>query len=620
MNMNHFSRRFALDTESTYEKGRDIQALGVQNYVRHPETVHFMVSLYGVDGDERKAWAGPPEEAPWDLLNGALVYMHNAGYDLSVLEELERRGITLPKFGAVVCTADMAAQMNAPRDLAGASAELLGVALDKSTRNKFKNVSIESLRPGLFGGNDLLLEITKYALYDAKATFLLGEEFAKTMSEFESRLSSHTRKMTRRGIRVDLDGLKTGMNHLRNRLFDVAKDIPWADSGEPPTSPKQLAAACRKAGIPVPESTAKNDLAFQEWADTYGSAAPFVAAVAQHRSINKTLVFLESLEARLVHDRLPYGLKYYGASATGRWSGENALNMLNLARDVKHDVDVRALFIPKDGHVFVSADAGQIEPRISAWQVGDKDQLRLMRDGVDVYEIVARRMFGFREQCTLKEAAKKDPKFARLRQFAKAVRLGLTYGQYAAGFQAYAKLSHGLEMTLDEAKQHVKDFRKAEPLLVRFWERMFKLLCDSKNDSLELELPSGRHLRYLDVKTTAIRKSYQARGATRYFDAIDVNCRREMGGEMTYMTEGKLHNNICQGIARDFLAHAVLRIEDEFNWPVVLHVYDEVLVEVPEHKAEQAVKDVTRAMTEPPSWMSQVPLATDCKIIQRYEK
>ena len=43
----------------------------------HPETDHYLVSLYGSEF----AWVGAPEQAPWHMLEGATLVSHNAAYD-----------------------------------------------------------------------------------------------------------------------------------------------------------------------------------------------------------------------------------------------------------------------------------------------------------------------------------------------------------------------------------------------------------------------------------------------------------------------------------------------------------------------------------------------------------
>jgi DNA polymerase len=185
--------------------------------------------------------------------------------------------------------------------------------------------------------------------------------------------------------------------------------------------------------------------------------------------------------------------------------------------------------------------------------------------------------------------------------------LGLTYGQWGKGFQAYAK-TFGIELTLDEANAQVRQFRSANPKLVKFWERLEQGFRMSRGDVFEVELPSGRKMRYFDVAVSRTTKGY------------DYRARPVRGEASTYYSQGKWHNNTCQGTARDVLGEAVLRIEYELGLPVVLTVHDEVLVEVDEADAEDAKREISRVMATPPPWLPGIPLASDCFISDRYEK
>lgn len=590
----------ALDTETTWTKDRSIGVQGTHNYVRHPETECFLVSLY--DGDSRLSFVGHPKDAPWEVIRGQEICCHNYSFDSQVLRELERRGvIPFPLEEKGFCTANLSAYLQVPRSLLGASAELLKVALDKTTRDKFKGKDYYALP------NETKIEIARYALQDAKACWLLWKQFGHKMPEFEQRLGAHTTLMGDRGIAVDIEGIEAGIRRYKEVLWGLEKLIPWAKTA-PVMSLPQMREACRKAGIPAPETTAKNDDQFQVWADQYAAKVPFVAAVAKYRSVNRSLSVLESMQIRLQGGRLRYNLKYFGAVPTGRWSGDSGLNMQNLPRDPVEGVDIRNLLVAAPGKKFVSADMSQIEPRVSLYITKDTAQIDLIRAGMCVYEAHARQTLGYALPESLKDAAKKDEKLAKMRQFAKARVLGLTYGQWGKGFQAYAK-TFGIDLTLDEANAQVRQFRSANPKLVKFWERLERGFKMSRGQVFDIELLSGRRMFYFDVGIGRNPKGLP-----------DYRARPVRGEASTYYTQGKWHNNACQGTARDVLGEAVLRIEYELGLPVVLTVHDEVLVEVDEADAEDAKREISRVMATPPEWLPGIPLASDCFISDRYEK
>jgi DNA polymerase I-like protein with 3'-5' exonuclease and polymerase domains len=895
----------AVDFETSWTKDRSIGTHGTFNYLSHPETKIFMVAIYG-DG---VSYVGEPEDAPWDEVRGNLVIAHNYTFEHAVFRECERRGIIKEPLNETgFCTADMSAYLQAPRNLLGAARELLGVSLDKTTRDKFKGKDFDTLPI------DIQLEISNYALMDAKACFHLFKRYHHLWPEHEQKLSDHTRLMGRRGINLDIERLEQGIRHYKEVLWGLEKLIPWSGE-EKLLSPIALKNACRKAGIPAPESTAKNDESFQVWADEYSSKVPFVAAVSKYRSVNRSLEVLEAMKIRLVGERMQYGLKYCGAVPTFRWSGDSGLNCVtgdhevltkegwvridqwnpdqeiaqwdmdgsisfvkaaakiqqlytgkmihvetnsisllatqdhrvvsqswkgdwgvlkansfltqrlsipvagklsqegddfwtpnkvklmvaltadgcitkkgrggisfgfrrqrkidrlllllkeegisfiqkdyfskgkkvtrfyipvadvpswwkkgfgswilrlssenlqtfldeivhwdgytnqrsntlalstrieseavwvmtaahllglntayanyprqakpmwfmylrkssgpkevrpshcreteeinvpvfcptvpssfwltrrkgkihvtgncqNLPRNEVEGINIRHMLVPAPGKKFISADMSQIEPRVSLYLTGDKDQLDLIRNGMCVYEAHGRQTLGYDLPISMKEAAKTDDKYNELRQFCKARILGLSYGQFAKGFQAYAK-TFGLELSLEEARDQVNQFKKANPKLANFWTQLEQGAKFSKNETYEIDLPSGRSMKYFDMRVT--RGKYGA----------EFHARSVQGEAMTYYSFGKWHNNVCQGTARDVLGEAILRIENQIGLPIVLHVHDEVLVEVDEADAKDAQIEVARAMATSPDWMPGIPLTSDCKIFDRYEK
>ena len=64
--------------------------------------------------------------------------------------------------------------------------------------------------------------------------------------------------------------------------------------------------------------------------------------------------------------------------------------------------------------------------------------------------------------------------------------------------------------------------------------------------------------------------------------------------------------NIVQAISRDLLADAMQRVEAA-GYPIVLHVHDEIVAEVPEGFG--STEEFTRIMTRAPSWALTLPIA-----------
>jgi len=82
---------------------------------------------------------------------------------------------------------------------------------------------------------------------------------------------------------------------------------------------------------------------------------------------------------------------------------------------------------------------------------------------------------------------------------------------------------------------------------------------------------------------------------------------------------GDYLNNTTQATANDLLRHA-LRELDDLYYDIVLHVHDEIVLEVKEEDADKAIEDMTRIMTTPPSWAEGMPLNIGIKKMKRYGK
>jgi len=586
----------AIDTEATYSKDRSIGPLGVHGYVSHPETDHFMCSIY--DGDTGLAFVGHPKDAPWEEIRGQEVCAHNYAYDRAVLREYERRGLipfSLEERG--FCTSNLVSYLQSPRSLLDSCRELLGISLDKTTRDKFKGKDYHTLP------NEVKEEIARYALGDAKACWLLWKKFAHLMPEHEQWLSRHTIMMGDRGIAVDSKAVEEGIDSLKTKLWEIEKEIPWAKA-HPVTSPIQLKNACRAAGIPVPDSTATKDEMFQAWSEQYSASVPFVAAVQRYRSVNRALKVLEAIQTRTHGGRVRYGLKYFGANHTGRWSGDSGLNCQNLPRDPLEGVNIRECFVASEGHKLFIADYSQIEARVSLWLCGDHGQLELVRNGMCVYEAHARKTMGYDLPIPLKQAAKDDKSYYDLRQYAKARTLGLGFGLGASRFQSYAKTIAGLDLTAEESEQTVAQFRSSNPKVVGMWNNLGRGLSVASREAsrtFELELPSGRTIHYWDVVQTR----------------DGMFARRERGGERVKMFGGKLFENLVQATAREVFALAIQRIE-QAGVPVIMHTHDEIICEIPEDMDGAAV--IPPLMVETPPWAAGLPIGVEHMTSKRYEK
>jgi DNA polymerase len=79
--------------------------------------------------------------------------------------------------------------------------------------------------------------------------------------------------------------------------------------------------------------------------------------------------------------------------------------------------------------------------------------------------------------------------------------------------------------------------------------------------------------------------------------------------------KGLACENITQATAADILRNALRQLPD-----VVLHVHDEILLEVDTCMAEQAKEQLADVMCTAPAWADGLPLAAETSVMSRYGK
>jgi DNA polymerase len=293
---------------------------------------------------------------------------------------------------------------------------------------------------------------------------------------------------------------------------------------------------------------------------------------------------------------LPIPLRYYAAH-TGRWGGEDKLNMQNLPRD---GVLKKAVCAP-DGYVFVDCDSSQIEARTLAWLAEQKDLVTAFERGDDVYKIMAAAIYEKPEDQITKEE----------RFVGKTTILGCGYGMGSNKFHAQLK-SFSVELDIKECERIIEVYRSTYPKITKLWRQAGKALTAIMDNKTELfgkagvldvlgdkgiKLPNGLHLRYPELR----------------------ELRSEDGDtEMVYTTTkgkskipnriygGKMVENVCQALARIVIGEQLLLVAKKYK--VTMTVHDAIGCIVPEAEAEEGLRYVEDCMRTRPLWAQTLPL------------
>lgn len=284
---------------------------------------------------------------------------------------------------------------------------------------------------------------------------------------------------------------------------------------------------------------------------------------------------------------------------------------------------LRGFISAPPGKILVGADFSAIEARVLAWLAKEEKIVEVFRTHGKIYEKAAAEIYSVPMEKVSKEQ----------RQIGKVAILALGYGGGKGAFQAMAK-GYGVKVSDDEAEGIKMRWREANPRIVQFWydlenaaksaietgQQISLKQCDIAykvaGSFLFCRLPSGRVISYPYPKVEIKMKRWGSEAPTITFMGEDPYTRKWVRME-TY--GGSLCENVVQAVARDLLAESLPRLEEN-GFPVVLHVHDEVLCEIPESQKENCVERLEELMEVVPAWAHGLPLKAEGNCDTRYWK
>ncbi len=584
---------YALDFETYYDKRCSIKTLGPLGYFSHPDFDTYMVSVVGDNGVK---FVGHPKDFDWSLLKDSIVLSHNASFDESLYFYGVSQNWWPDKWsGEWHCTADMAVYCGLPRSLKGATAQAYDLKVDKSTRDNMSGKRWENMT------SEFKKEVSDYALKDSELCLQLWQDYSSNWPERERRISLVNRRCVQRGLPMNTELLRQQLETIKAELFEAESLIPWI--GERPLlSRPAFDDQCRAVGIEPPASLAEGDPDAEEWLRVNGQKFAWVGAVKNWRRINSLKCKLESFDyATMPNGRFYGNIMYFGAH-TGRFSGSGGnLNLQNLPKDEMFGVKMRHLIAPKEDKRLLVVDLSQIEVRTLCWLAKDHETMKEIKESEDIYEAFAIR-FGLwsREKGSLRN----DPK---MRHKVKAMVLGCGYG---AGAPKFAMMSG---MSEKEAKDAVNLYRSKMKSVKKLWSDYTTDIITSYDteNRFTVDLPSGRTLDYGRLKPVKQNDKIQ------YVAMMPKNGKRVP----VKLWGGLVAENASQALARDIFSHMLCKINDIGNGvELIMHVHDEVVVEVDADKAEQALDQIIQIMSTPPDWIPDIPVSAEGQILTKYEK
>ena len=457
-------------------------------------------------------------------------------------------------------------------------------------------------------------ETVRYACADSDYALRLFHVFNKwfdenlpkhrfIVEEIESPTAVYVGLMKHNGLLVDRDLLVQKQSEAADMLRELKEDISIltgnVDVGSNATTQEFKNFLYGRLGLPVLKTTEKNKEAADDEAFILLSSyckehepeyAPLFDIIKEYRKwgkikstyIDSYLKHLNSATGRIHPDLFPLGAE------TGRFASRNP-NLQNCPRKDNDPIGVRNFFIAPKGKVLMSLDFSQIELRVGAFYCRDEAMMETYKSGGDIHAKTTSVIY----KIPFEQAADKNaPHYKERRTIAKACNFGVFFGLFARGLLRSLKFKAGLNKTLEECEEIIKNLKSGYPQL-ETWQRKVKVKAKF-NEYTETYLGRRRYLPNI-LSSNWNKKSFAERQAL---------------------------NTPIQGTAADILKLAIVRILrglPERLWlKPLLQIHDELMFELPEDKLTEAVEFVKSCMETQPFDDFDIPLVAEAAVGTRF--
>ena len=410
------------------------------------------------------------------------------------------------------------------------------------------------------------------ALYEVLPGKLRECGMEKLYYEIELPLCAVLARMETRGVLVDQMALVAFGNMLEVGIQKDQADIfRYAGQEFNINSPKQLGEVLfEKLGLPPVKKTKSGYSTNAEVLEKLKSRHPIVEAILDYRTLTKLKsTYADGLVKEIADDGRIHTTFQNMVTATGRLSSTEP-NLQNIPVRTELGSEIRKMFVPKDGWVFVDADYSQIELRVLAHIANDEHMQNAFTSCMDIHTATAAQVF---------HVAPEDVT-PLMRRHAKAVNFGIVYGI------SEFSLAEDIGVTRKEAKAYIENYLQN---YAGVREYMKNIVAQAKQDGFVTTM-FGRRRNLPELKSS--------------------NFNIRSFGERVAL------NTPIQGTAADIIKLAMIHVdkalrEQKLQARLVLQVHDELIVECPIEEREQ----VTALLTEQMEHVAKlsVPLLAEAK-------
>ena len=361
------------------------------------------------------------------------------------------------------------------------------------------------------------------------------------------------------GMYADEKELEKFGETLKEQL-DIKTKIIYEMAGEEfnINSTKQLGEILfEKMGLPVTKKTKNGYSTDVDSLEKIKDKHPIIEQILDYRQYMKlNSTYVEGLKPYInTKTKRIHSFFHQTITATGRISSTEP-NLQNIPTRFELGKQVRKIFKPAEGKIYIDADYSQIELRVLAHMSGDKHMIEAFNEGQDINKQAASKVINV----PIDEVTKEQ------RSSAKAVNFGIVYGISEFG------LGEQLGIPRKVAKQYIEDY------LTQYI---------GIKDYMESIKEEAKKTGY--VQTLFNRRRYIPELNSNNYMVRQFGLRAAM-------------NTPIQGTAADIMKLAMINVYNELKnrkleSKIVLQVHDEMMLEVPIEEAQE-VKQIVKEKME----------------------
>jgi hypothetical protein len=387
-----------LDFETYYDKDYSLSKLTTEEYIRDPQFEVVGVGVKVNNGETEWAsgtmgqikkylhrfdWANSMMLAHNTMFDGAIASWH---FDIHPKALADTMHMARALHGV-----EASASLKAVADRYGVGVK--GTEVVRAMGKRREDFSSEEL--STYGD---------YCINDVELTYRLFQLIAKKFPMKELKLIDLTLRMfTDPTLELDKAQLEAHLVAVQERKEQLLVEAGIEDKGDLMSNPK-FALMLNMLGVTPPMKVspttgketfafAKNDEAFKALLEHDDDRVQ--SLVAARLGTKSTLE--ETRTQRFIgiaeRGKLPVPVRYYAAH-TGRWGGDDKINLQNLPSRGPNAKALKKAIIAPEGHTIIEADSAQIEARVLAWLAEQEDLVSAFTNREDVYKKMASTIYG----------------------------------------------------------------------------------------------------------------------------------------------------------------------------------------------------------------------------------